>query len=87
MKVFIHSVPNADSAYKVDQLRDPQTNKPLHRSKYNDDCKTVIQALYSGKVGGLKNGLSYKPWLDENGIQKVDEAGKKLTLQDKKEQQ
>lgn len=45
----------------------------------------TIQALYSPKYGGLANGLSYKPWI-ENGEPKVDpDTGKKLTLQDKME--
>lgn len=36
-------------------------------------------------MGGLLNGLSYKPWM-EDGVQKVDESGRKLTLQDREEQ-
>lgn len=40
-------------------------------------------ALYNPKYGGLGNGLSYKPWM-EDGVQ-VEEDGRKLTLQDREE--
>lgn len=47
-------------------------------------CKDRIQALYSPKIGGLANGLSYKPWVEE-GKQVTDDQGRLLTLQDKME--
>lgn len=64
-------------------MRDPNSGKNLNKSKYGT-TKDKIMALYSGKVGGLLNGLSYKPWLDENGVQKYD-GKNKLTLQQKEE--
>jgi hypothetical protein len=83
MKVYIHSKPRTYSAYSLNQMRDPDTGQLLEKSKYGR-TRDKLMALYSGKVGGLLNGLSYKPWLDENGKQIVEE-GKKLTLQQKQE--
>lgn len=83
MKVFIHSIPR-ETATLVSEFRDPTSGKKLNKTKMGN-CKDKIQALYSGKVGGLMNGLSYKPWI-EGGVQKVDDRGNKLTLQDKEEE-
>lgn len=46
-------------------------------------CRDRIQGLYSPKIGGLANGLSNKPWIEEG--KQVTEDGKLLTLQDKME--
>lgn len=44
-----------------------------------------LRALYSSKVGGLANYISYHPWL-EKGEPVLDNAGKSLMLQQKFEQ-
>lgn len=80
--VFIHSV-YRETATKVSNFTDPDTGKNLKKTKMGD-CKDGIQALYSHKIGGLKNGLSYKPWT-ENG-KPVLRNGRALTLQDKMEE-
>lgn len=85
MKIFIQSIPNEYSAFKLHALADPKTGKSLNKSKYGKAVDR-LSALYSSSVGGLKNGLSYKPWLDENGQQKANEQGKLLTLQQREEQ-
>lgn len=80
-KVFIMSVPR-ETATKISEWRSETSGKKMNKTKVGN-CKTKVQALYSPKVGGLTNGLSYKPWM-ENGKQ-VEENGKKLTLQDREE--
>lgn len=85
MKIFIESIPNKFSAYGVHKLADPTSGKSLQKSKYARSVDR-IQALYSGKIGGLKNGLSYKFWLDSNGQKKTNEQGRTLTWQDREEQ-
>lgn len=47
--------------------------------------KDRLSALYSPKVGGLANYISYTPWI-EGGVTKTDSEGRALTLQDKLEQ-
>lgn len=85
MKIFIQSKPNIYSAYGLNKMTDPTSGLSLQKTKYGRSSD-ALRALYSGKVGGLLNGLSYKPWLDENGKQKVDSGGRKLTWQDREEQ-
>lgn len=80
--VYIYST-QRESALKLDEFVSDTSGKRLKKTKIGRTTDG-FQALYSPKVGGLKNGLSYKPWLDENGVQK-EENGVKLTLQDKME--
>lgn len=82
--VFIESIPE-QNALLIDRWTAPTSGKPMKKTKLGD-CKDGITALYSPRVGGLLNGISYKPW-SEGGSQKRDEvSGKLLTLQDKMEQ-
>lgn len=82
-KVFIQSIPR-ETATKISDWTNDSSGKRLKKTKIGR-CRDTIQALYSPKHGGLANGLSYKPWM-ENGKQKVDEqTGRKLTLQDREE--
>jgi len=82
-KVFIYTIPR-ESAYGIHTWTDENSNRPLNKTKVGKS-KTKLTALYSPKVGGLLNGLSYKPWI-ENGKTVTDERGKELTLQQKEEQ-
>lgn len=82
-KVFIYSIPR-ETATGVDAWTNDSSGKKLKKTKIGR-CTDTIQALYHPKFGGLANGLSYKPWM-ENGVQKEDATGTKLTLQDKLEQ-
>lgn len=79
---FIYSIPR-ETATKIHDFTSDSSGKKLKKVKIGGTTDRIC-ALYSPKTGGLKNGLSYKPWLDENGVQKV-ENGKGLTLQDKME--
>ncbi len=81
-KVFIYTIPR-DSAYGIHNWVDPNSGAKLEKTKVGS-AKTKLTALYSQKVGGLLNGLSYKPW-EENGKIVQDSFGKDLTLQQKEE--
>jgi hypothetical protein len=56
-KVFIQSIPR-QTATLISEWRDPNGNS-LNKTKIGN-CKDKFSALYSPKVGGLLNGLSYK---------------------------
>lgn len=81
-KVFIQSIPR-ESALEIHTWKNPESGKALNKTKIGD-AKTKIQCAPSKKVGGLKNGISYKPWI-ENGEQVVRD-GRPATLQDKMEE-
>ena len=83
-KVFIYSIPRETST-KISDWTSDISGRRLKKTKIGK-CNDKIQALYSPKVGGLLNGLSYKPWM-EDGKQKKAEDGTPLTLQDKLEQE
>lgn len=84
MLVYITSIPR-QTATNVSGLINPSSGQKSNKTKMGS-CTDRISALFSPKSGGLANGLSYKPWI-EDGVQKIDEVTKKpLTLQDKLEQ-
>lgn len=85
-KIFIYSIPRP-TATNVSEFKDGTSGKPLNKTKIGK-CADGIQALYKPSVGGLANGLSYKPWMDpETGKQKIDPVTNRLlTLQDQMEQ-
>lgn len=80
--VFVKSIPRR-TATLIGEWRNPTSDKKMEKTKIGN-CKDAITALYSPRVGGLLNGLSYKPWM-ENAKQKLDSEGKSLTLQQKME--
>lgn len=82
-KVFIYTIPR-DSAYGIHNWTDPTSGQKVDKTKVGN-AKVKLTALYSQRVGGLLNGLSYKPW-EEKGVVKLNAQGKELTLQDKEEQ-
>lgn len=57
-KVFIQSIPR-ETATLISEWRDPNSGGKLHKTKIGQ-CRDKISALYSPRVGGLLNGLSYK---------------------------
>lgn len=83
-KIFIYSVPRS-TATGIDRWSNDTSGRSLKKTKVGTTA-TYVRAVYSDKVGGLKNGLSYKPWYDENGQVMKDQQGNPLTLQDKMEQ-
>lgn len=80
--VFVKSIPRR-TATLIGEWRNPTSDKKMNKTKIGD-AKDGITALYSPRVGGLLNGLSYKPWM-ENAKAKVDDMGNSLTLQQKME--
>jgi len=81
-KVFIKSIPR-ETALKIEDWVNDSSGIRMKKTKVGR-TRDAIMALYSPKVGGLKNGLSYKPWMEE-GKQVKDANGQPLTLQDKLE--
>lgn len=82
-KVFIYTIPR-ESAFGIHNWTDPTSGQKINKSKVGK-AKTKITALYSPKVGGLLNGLSYKPWVEKGNVV-LGERGRELTLQQKEEQ-
>lgn len=82
-KVFIYSIPR-ESAFGIHDWTSDTSGRKLKKTKIGRATDT-LQALYNSKYGGLANGLSYKPWM-EDGKQKRDSNGVPLTLQDKMEE-
>lgn len=82
MRIYIYSIPR-ESAFGIHDWTSDTSGRKLKKTKIGK-CRDAIQALYSPKVGGLLNGLSYHPWI-ENGIQVKDDKDKPLTLQHKLE--
>lgn len=85
MLVYIEPIQQKNSPYGFDKWRN-RSGVELKKNKFGH-CDTKIRALYSPKLGGYANGISYKPWIDDNGKQVTDKDGNKLTLQDKIEQE
>lgn len=81
-KVFIKSIPR-DTALKLEDWVNDSSGKRMKKTKVGRTRDTIM-ALYDPKVGGLKNGLSYKPWTEDGKAMK-DEQGHPLTLQQKLE--
>mgnify|MGYP000865134365 CR=1 FL=1 len=81
-KIFIYSVPRP-SAYGIHDWTNDSSGVKLKKTKLGR-TKTIISALYSPKVGGLANYISYTPWM-EDGKQVTDSDNNPLTLQDKLE--
>lgn len=82
-KVFIYTIPRK-SAFGIDQWVNPASGQNLNKTKIGN-TKTGICALYSPKVGGLLNGLSYKEWT-KDGKPVLASNGTVLTLQHREEQ-
>lgn len=82
-KIFIYTIPR-NSVFGIHNWTDPTSGQKLNKTKIGN-AKTKLTALYSQKVGGLLNGLSYKPW-EKDGKIIQDARGKELTLQQKEEQ-
>jgi hypothetical protein len=80
--IFVYSIPRKTST-GLSEMTSDVSGKKLQKVKMGR-CKDGIQALYSSKVGGLANYISYTPWT-EDGKVKTDASGTPLTLQDKME--
>lgn len=82
-KVFIQSIPR-ETATRIEDWINDSSGRRMKKTKIGR-CRDSLTALYSAKVGGLKNGLSYKPWMEDGKVKK-DDNGNPLTLQQKEEQ-
>lgn len=79
-KVFIYSIPRSTATGISDWTNDA-SGKRLQKIKIGR-CTDSIQALYSPKVGGLANYISYTPYLNpETGTPFLDERGEAMMLQ------
>lgn len=81
--VFVYTIPRT-TATGLSEFTNDSSGVKLKKTKMGK-CTDWISALYDPKIGGLRNYISYTPWIEE-GVQKVDEKGNPLTLQDKMEQ-
>lgn len=84
--IFIQSRSDRPTVTGIKDWTNDSSGKRMQKTKVGR-ATTKIRALYSSKVGGLANYISYNPWI-ENGEQVKDEVTKELlTLQDKYERQ
>lgn len=81
-KVFIYSIPR-ETATRVSAWENPSSGKKMKKTKIGE-CTDKISALYSPRVGGLANYISYTPWI-ENGERVKDSEGNELFLQQREE--
>lgn len=79
-KVFIYSIPR-ETATRVSEFTNDSSGVKLKKVKVGR-CTDSIMALYSPKVGGLANYISYTPYIDpETGVAAKDEKGHPIMLQ------
>lgn len=80
-KIFIRSVPRP-SAYNISEWTNDTTGKKLEKTKVGQ-CQTKLAALYSPKIGGLANYISYTPHMNpETGTPFTNEKGEPIMLQE-----
>lgn len=80
-KVFIKSIPRP-SAYGISEWANDASGKKLEKTKVGQ-CQTKISALYSSKIGGLANYISYTPYMNpETGTPFTNEKGHPIMLQE-----
>ena len=58
-KVFIQSIPR-ETATKISDWTNDTSGKKLKKTKIGR-CRDTLQALWSPRVGGLANYISYTP--------------------------
>jgi len=80
-KVFIYSIPRP-TATNISDWTNDSSGKKLQKVKIGR-CKDTIMALYSAKVGGLANYISYTPYIDPaTGAPLIKENGETMMLQE-----
>lgn len=78
--VFIYSL-ERETATKISDWTNDSSGKKLKKVKIGR-CVDQLMALYSPKVGGLANYISYTPYIDpETGTPAKDEKGNTIMLQ------
>lgn len=79
-KVFIYSIPRS-TATGIGNFKNESSDKSLNKIKIGRATDSIM-ALYSPKVGGLANYISYTPHINpETGTPYVDEKGHTIMLQ------
>lgn len=78
-KVFIYSTRRSTTT-GVSEFVNDTSGKSLNKSKIGQ-TKDTLRALYSPKIGGLANYISYTQWLKPDGSPYTDEKGHPLMLQ------
>ena len=80
--VFVYSIHLQDSATGLSNFVSPSSGIKLKKRKMGR-CTDVISALYSPKVGGLGNYISYTPYVDpKTGITKIGDNGEPVMMQE-----
>lgn len=80
-KIFIQSI-ERPSALGINDWVSDTTGRKLKKSKIGR-CTDAITALYSPKVGGLANYISYTAWINpETGTPHTNEKGEPIMLQE-----
>lgn len=80
--VFVYSIHLQDSATGLSNFVSPTSGVKLKKRKMGR-CTDTISALYSPKVGGLGNYISYTPYVDpKTGMTKLNERGEPVMLQE-----
>ena len=82
-KTFIYSIPRK-SVVGLDRFTNETSGKSLQKTKMGG-CKDTLMVLYSPKVGGLANYISYTPWIEEGKQVTSTSTGEQLMLQEKYE--
>lgn len=79
--VFVYSIPR-ETATGLSQFVSPTSGLKLKKVKMGR-CTDKISALYSSKVGGLGNYISYTPYVDpKTGLTKLNENGEPVMMQE-----
>lgn len=80
-KIFIYSIPRA-SVFGIHDWTNDSSGVKLKKNKIGS-CTDSIQALFSPKVGGLANYISYTPATDpETGTPLLNDKGQPIMLQE-----
>lgn len=78
--VFVHSIPRP-SALGISDWTNNSSGIKLKKIKVGK-TRDSLMAVYSHKVGGLANYISYTPWIRDGEQVKDPQTGRGLTLQD-----
>lgn len=80
--VYVYSRPTKQTATKINDWTSDISGRRLKKTKIGQ-TSDKIRALYSHRVGGLANFISYNPWKEDGEIVKDKNTGRELTLQHK----
>ena len=84
--VYVYSRPTKKTATKINDWISDVSGKRLQKTKVGS-TNDKIRPLYSHKIGGLANYISYTPWKEDGKVVKDKSTGLDLKLQDKFEKE